>query len=117
MSGKMCIRDRVENTCVITNDNYKVININEEKQIKVNKTYLINSDIPSVRHTHNSKSHKMTHVKHLRHHTHRAKYHCRSNKKRSKLSRRNTTQNGGKYDGRYKHEKYKVCLLYTSRCV
>ena len=52
----------VENTCVITNDNYKVINIKEEKQIEVNKTYLINSDIPSVRHTHNSKSHKMTPV-------------------------------------------------------
>ena len=32
----------VENTCVITNDNYKVINIKEEKEIKVNKTYLIN---------------------------------------------------------------------------
>ena len=45
----------IENTCVITNDKYKkVINIKEEKQIKVNKTYLINSDIPSVRHTHNS---------------------------------------------------------------
>ena len=42
----------IENTCVITNDNYKVINIKEEKQIKVNKKYLINSDIPIVRHTH-----------------------------------------------------------------
>ena len=46
----------VENTCVITNDNYKVINIKEEKQIKVNKTYLINSDIPIVSHTHTSLS-------------------------------------------------------------
>ena len=50
----------------------------------------------------------MRYVKHLRHHTHGDKYHCRSNKKRSKLSRRNNTQNCGKYDGRYTHEKYKV---------
>ena len=86
----------------------QVINIKEEKQIKVNKTYLINSDIPSVRHTHNSKSHRMTHVKHIRHYTYGDKYHCRYNKKRSKLSRRNNTQNCGKYDGRFTHEKYKA---------
>lgn len=97
----------VKNTCVITNDNYKkVINIKEEKQIKVNKTYLINSDIPSVRHTHNSKSHKMTHLIHIKHHTYGDKYHCRPNKKHSKLSRRNTMQNCGKYDVRYTHNNY-----------
>ena len=53
----MCIRDR--------------INIKEEKQIEVNKTYLINSDIPIVSHTHTSESHK---VKHLRHYTYGDKY-------------------------------------------
>ena len=44
----------IENTCAITNDNYKkAINIKEEKEIKVNKTYLINSDIPiAVSYTH-----------------------------------------------------------------
>ena len=48
----------VENTFVITNDKYKkVINIKEEKQIKFNKTYPINSDIPTVRHTHTQVSH------------------------------------------------------------
>ena len=31
---------------------------------------------------------------------------CRPNKKRSKLSRRNTTQNCGKYDVRYTHDNY-----------
>ena len=91
-----------------------------------------------------SKSHKMTH---LRHHTYGDKYHCRPNKKRIKLSRRNNTQNCGKYDVRYTYDSYKVndnynnnysnyrgyhkrwmkkpstavqigsCLLYTSRCV
>ena len=48
----------------------------------------------------------MTHVKHIRHHTYGDKYHCRYNKKRSKLSRRNTTQNCGKYDVRYTHDNY-----------
>ena len=43
----------VENTFVINNDNHKeVINIKDEKEIKVNKTYLISRDIPIVRHTH-----------------------------------------------------------------
>ena len=49
---------QVENTFVITNHKYKkVFNIKEEKQIKVNKTYLISSDIPIVRHTHLSLIH------------------------------------------------------------
>ena len=79
---------------------------------RVNKTYLINSDIPSVRHTHNSKSHKMTHVKHLRHNTYGDTYHCRYNKKRSKLSRRNTTQNCCKYDGKYTPVSYTHLDVY-----
>ena len=41
------------------------------------------------------------------------KYHCRPNEKRSKLSIRNTTQNCGKYDGRYTHDKYKVNANYN----
>ena len=105
---------KIENTFVITNDNYKeIINVKEEKQIKVNNTYLNNSDIPIVRHTHTSKSHKMKHVKHLRHHTYGDKYHCRPNEKHSKLSIRNTTQNCGKYDVRYTHDKYQANDNYS----
>ena len=128
----MCIRDRteliceefiiVENTFVITKDNFKkVINIKEEKQIKFNKTNLINSAIPIVRHTHTSRSHKIkTRVKYNN-------YHC--NEKRRTI--RNTTQTCAKYDVRYTHDNYKAndnynhncsnydeyyhCLLYTSR--
>ena len=44
--------------------------------------------------------------RHLRHYTYGDKYHCRYNKKRSKLSRRNTTQNCGKYDVRDTHDNY-----------
>ena len=55
----------------------------------------------------------MIHVKHLRHHTYGDKYHCRPNNKRSKLSIRNTTQNCGKYDIRYTHDKYQANGNYS----
>ena len=88
------IENTKENTFVINNDNSKeIINIKEESKIKINKAYLTDRNIQIASYTHKSKSYKIIHVKHLRHHTYGDKYHCRPNEKQSNRSSiRNTMQ-------------------------
>ena len=106
------IESKKENTFIISNDNHNtIINVTEENKIKVKKAYLINRNIRIASYTHTNKSHKRKICK--KHVTHN-NYHC-NEKRRNKLSLRNTTQTCDKYDVRYAQEKYKAIDNYNCK--